>query len=120
MDSKHQFTDTQKAAIVSLIIEMINADHEITLEELRESNIINAELGITEEIFCMGRALDVEYAMAIVRRFSDEEKLQVGMLLVRIIDADDDVADDEIRLLNRICRQTGIDIALRNVQLKDD
>ena len=120
MEKKHNFTDNQKAAIVSLIIEMINADHKIQPDEIIESNIINAELGITEEIFHMGYALDVNYAMEMVRKFSDEDKLLVGCLLVRIIDADDDVKDEEISLFNHICHQTGIDILLRDVKLPDE
>lgn len=120
MERQHIFTDNQKAAIVSLIIEMINADHEIQPDEIIESNVINAELGITEEIFHMGYALDVNYAIEMVRKFPDEDKLLVGSLLVRIIDADKDVKDEEIRLLNRICQQTGIDIALRDIKLHDE
>lgn len=102
------FTGRQKEAIVSLIIEMINIDRKITLEELHISNVINAELGITDDIFRVGRALDVNYAIQIVKEMSDEQKLNTGLLLTRIIDADGEVNDNEIALLTHVCNETGI------------
>lgn len=102
------FNSRQKEAIVSLIIEMINIDRKITLEELHTSNVINAELGITEDIFRVGCALDVKYAIQIVREMDDEQKLYTGLLLTRIIDADGDVDDNELSLLAHICNATGI------------
>ena len=107
-----QFTDTQKGAIVSLIIEMANVDNEVSLHELRESNLINAELAITDEIFTMGRALDVGFAVEIMRHMSDKQKLYAAQLLTRMIDADSKVDDNEISFLNWVCRQTGADILL--------
>lgn len=107
-----QFTDTQKGAIVSLIIEMANVDNDVSLHELRESNLINAELAITDEIFTMGRALDVAFAVEIMRHMSDKQKLYVAQLLTRMIDADKKVDDNEIAFLNWVCRQTGADILL--------
>ena len=89
------YTTLQKEAIVSLIIEMANADSIVSLEELHTSNVINAELGITDEIFCVGRALSLEYALEVVRQMSNEQKVDVGYMLTRIIDADGD-DDDEI------------------------
>jgi uncharacterized tellurite resistance protein B-like protein len=102
------FTARQKEAIVSLIIEMINVDRKITLEELHTSNVINAELEITDDIFRVGCALDVKYAIQIVSEMSDEQKLNTGLLLTRIIDADGNVDDNELSLLAHICNATGI------------
>ncbi|MBO7610244.1 MAG: TerB family tellurite resistance protein [Muribaculaceae bacterium] len=102
------YTSRQKEAIVSLIIEMINADRKVTLEELHISNVINSELGITDDIFRVGCALDVIYAIQIVKEMNDEQKLNTGLLLTRIIDADGDVNDNELSLLAHICNETGI------------
>ena len=106
-----KYTQTQKEAIVSLVIEMINADHLVTLEELKESNLINHELEITDELFTVGYALDTDFAIKIVKEMSDEQKLNVGLLLTRIIDADEAV-HDEFTLFNAICEKTGIDIVI--------
>ena len=112
MSQKIEYTSRQKAAIVSLIIEMVNADNTITLEELHATNTINAELGITDDDFALGRALHLPYALEIVSQMTDEQKLDVGVMLTRIIDADE-VHDNEIALLNHICVCTGIDKILR-------
>ncbi len=111
------FSQTQKEAIVSIIIEMINADHIVSLEELKISNLINNELEISDEIFKVGYALDVEFALSVIKEMSDEQKLQVAYILTRIIDADDAV-DDEFALFNNICEKTGIDIVI-NRRIKD-
>ena len=94
------FSQTQKEAIVSIIIEMINADHVVSAEELKLSNLINNELEISDEIFRVGYALDVEFALSVIKEMSDEQKLKVGYILTRIIDADDAV-DDEFALLEK-------------------
>ena len=111
------FSQTQKEAIVSIVIEMINADHVVSLEELKISNLINNELEISDEIFRVGYALDVKFALSVIKEMSDEQKLQVGYILTRIIDADDAV-DDEFTLFNAICEKTGIDIVI-NRRIKD-
>lgn len=106
------YTDNQKAAIVSLLIEMINIDNIVSLEELNESNCINKELHISQEIFEMGKALKVEYAIDVLRKMTDMQKIEVGKLLTRIIDADGRVVPAELSLLKNICHNTGIDVIL--------
>ena len=106
------YTDTQKAAIISLVIEMINIHNVVSVEELTVSNIINNELHISQEIFEMGKALQVEYAIELVKKMTDQQKFEVGKLLTRIIDADGVVKPVEINLLNSICNLTGLDVIL--------
>lgn len=86
--STFTFTDIEKQAIVSLIIEMINADRVITIEELVASNAINAELGISEEIFQAGKALNFDYAIQVVKKMDTQHKCFVAQQLVRIMDSD--------------------------------
>ena len=81
------FTDIEKQAIVSLIIEMINVDKVITIEEMYASNAINAELGINEEIFKAGMALNFDYAVQVVKKMDTQRKCYVAQQLVRIMDA---------------------------------
>ena len=106
--SNVNFTDIQKQAIVSLIVEMINADRVITIDELVASNTINRELGITQELFLAGKAMDFDYALEVVKQLAPEPKRFVAQQLVRIIDADGpDTA--ELDLLDYIARATGLD-----------
>lgn len=101
------FTDVEKQAIVSLIIEMINADRVITLEEMYAMNSINAELHITEEVFNAGKALDFDYAIEVVKKMDTNRKCYVAQQLVRIMDSDGaDAAEHD--LLIEIGRRTGL------------
>ena len=94
------YSDNEKAAIVSLLIEMVNVDDTLAPEELNEINLINDELHITQDTFDLGKALDFQYAV------------EVASYLTRIIDSDGIVHPVELQLLNRICKQTGLDIIL--------
>lgn len=113
-----QYSDIQKAAIVCALVEMVNVDLKVTEEELRETNIINQELNVTDEIFELGVVMPVDHALRVIRKMNDEQKMNVAKLLVRIIDSDDEVANSEIVLLNEICSLTGIDL-LFELRVKD-
>lgn len=106
------YSDLEKAAIISLLLEMANVDDDIAVEELNEINLINDELNITYEIFNHGKATDINYAIKRVSIMPEKKKLEVGSYLTRIIDADKIVKDVEIKLLNEICHRTGIDIII--------
>lgn len=101
------FTDIEKQAIVSLIVEMINADRQITLEEMYASNAINAEMKITEEVFRAGMALDFEYAAQIVKKMDVDRKCYVAQQLIRVMDSDG-VTERELALLDHIGQLTGL------------
>lgn len=105
--SAFKFTDIEKQAIVSLIVEMVNADRYITLEEMYASNAINAELGISDEVFKAGMALDFAYACQVVKAMELERKCFVAQQLIRIMDADGTQQSEHI-LFERIGQLTGL------------
>lgn len=107
------FTREEKAAIVSLIIEMINCDGSVTYEELIATNVIVRELDMDHDTFNMGIRLKPEHAIALVARMDDKKKIAVGKLLTRAIDADGKVETQELALLGTICRATDIDALLK-------
>jgi uncharacterized tellurite resistance protein B-like protein len=102
------YTSTQREAIVSLVIEMINIDSNVAYEELDVSNKINELLGVSEEEFVVGKGLDLIRALYIVSHMTKEQKIQVGKILTKIIDADGVVDQHELDLLYYICDMTGI------------
>ena len=106
------FNETQKAALVSLLIEMINADKVVDPSECAVFNTICVEYGVCDETFNLGRALDSMVAIDIMKRMSDIQKLVVAQLLTRVIDADARDDDNEIKLFNVICRATGVDVLI--------
>jgi uncharacterized tellurite resistance protein B-like protein len=103
------FNDTQKAAIVSLLIEMINADQEVHPSECAVFDAICIQYGINDEIYNLGRALNSMVAIDIMKRMTDVQKIATAQLLTRVIDADAKDDDNEIQLLNVICKITGVD-----------
>lgn len=108
--AKIEFNETQKAAIVSLLIEMINADKVVDPNECVVFDTICVEYGITEETFNLGRALNSMVAVDIMKRMSDIQKIATAQLLIRVIDADTNDDDKEIQLFNLICKATGVDV----------
>lgn len=103
------FNETQKAALVSLLIEMINADKIVDPAECTVFDTICVEYGICDETFSLGRSLDGLVAVDIMKRMSDMQKIVVAQLLTRVIDADARDDDKEIQLFNIICKATGVD-----------
>ena len=106
------FNETQKAAIVSLLIEMINADSEVHPDECSVFDSICVEYGICEDTFSLGRSLNSMVAIDIMKRMSDVQKLATAQLLTRVIDADANDDDKEIQLFNIICKATGVDVLI--------
>ena len=100
----------EKVAIVSLLIEMINADMKVAYEELITFNLICRKLGIDHNAFAVGRELKYHYALNVVKNMTQEKKRQFSQMLVDIIDSDTLVDDKEIKLLNHICSSVGIDL----------
>ncbi len=107
-----QFTEMQKAAVVSLLIEMINADGAVDPCECEVFDAICVEYGIDEEIYNLGRSLNGLVAVDMMKRMSDQQKIATAQLLIRVIDADAKDDDNEIRLFNIICKATGVDLLI--------
>ena len=110
--AKIEFSETQKAAIVSLLIEMINADNVVDISECAVFDTICVEYGICEDTFNLGRSLNSMVAIDIMKRMSDTQKIATAHLLTRVIDADAQDDDREIRLFNIICQATGVDVLI--------
>jgi uncharacterized tellurite resistance protein B-like protein len=105
-----EFNETQKAAIVSLLIEMINADKVVDPSECVVFDTICVEYKICDDTFNLGRSLDSMVAVDIMKRMSDTQKIATAQLLTRVIDADANDDDKEIQLFNVICKATGVDV----------
>jgi len=108
------FNDTQKSAIISLLVEMINVDKRVDPAEVGVFNNICGELHVSEDVYNIGLALDSMVALDVMKRMSDIQKIYTARLLTRVIDADALDDDNEIRLLNIICKITGIDVLINN------
>ncbi len=112
-----EFSETQKAAVVSLLIEMINVDGIVDPRECDVFNTICVECAIDDEAFSLGQRLDCMVAVDMMKRMSDIQKLKTAHLLTRVIDADTNDDDQEIQLFNIICKATGVDVLINAMGL---
>ena len=117
---KIEFNETQKAAIVSLLIEMINADKVVDPNECVVFDTICVEHGICEDTFNLGRSLNSMVAIDIMKRMSDMQKIATAQLLIRVIDADASDDDKEIELFNIICKATGVDVLVSAMEGEEE
>lgn len=108
-----QFTDQEKIAIVSLLIEMANADSRVAYEEMITINLLCRRMEIDHNSFVVAHGLKCEHAIEVLKTMNDDKKLQLAQMMVDIIDSDNQVDDTEIALLNHACHQIGIDILLK-------
>ncbi len=106
--SQEIFTPNERAAVVSLAIEMCNVDNAVAYEEMLQLNHACSQLGVSPADFELGRRLKGEYAMQVVAHMTRDKKIAVARLLVSVIDADQQVERSELDLLNYIGQVTGI------------
>lgn len=104
-----KYTNQEKIALVSLLIEMANADKQIAYEEMIIFNHICDRLQIDHSTFVVGHGLKCEHAVEVLKGMTDEKKLELAQLMVEIIDSDNKVTHSEIALLNHVCHSIGID-----------
>ncbi len=107
------FNQQEKIALLSLLIEMANADQHIAYEEMIAINLICRRLDIDHNSFLVAHGLKPQHAIEVLKSMSDDNKLQLAQLMVDVIDSDSQVNDAEIQLLNHACREIGIDHLLQ-------
>ncbi len=108
-----QFTDQEKIAVLSLLIEMANANSKIAYEEMITINLICQKMEIDHNSFVVAYDLRCEHAIEVLKNMDNDKKLQLAQMMVEIIDSDNDVDDNEIALLNHACHEIGIDTLLQ-------
>lgn len=108
-----RFTDQEKIAILSMLIEMANANNQIAYEEMITINLICQKLEIDHNSFLVAYDLRCEHAIEVLKNMNNDKKLHLAQMMVEIIDSDNDVDDREIALLNHACHEIGIDNLLK-------
>ena len=103
------FTNQEKIAIMSVLIEMANADKVIAYEEMITINLICRRLEIDHNSFVVGHGLKYDHAIEVLKNMNDDKKRELARLMVELIDSDNIVDEYEIALLNHACSKIGID-----------
>ena len=86
-----EFTSQEIIAVLSLLIEMANADDQIVFEEMIAINLICQRLEIDHDSFVVAYDLKCEHAIEVLKNMSDDKKLRLAKMMVEIIDSDKEV-----------------------------
>lgn len=95
-------TEKEKACLVSLTLEIINADYKITDNEMRYYALMERDFSLTECDFKNGRAMDPYVALDILKNMPDDKKTAIGLVLRKLISVDGQPHNYAIDALNEI------------------
>ena len=95
-------TEKEKACLISLTLEIMNADYKITANEMRFYNLMQKDFSLTNQDFENGRAMDPYVALGILKEMSDDKKTAIGLILRKLISVDGAPHNHAIDALNEI------------------
>lgn len=102
------YSPHDKIAIVSLIIEMANADGNVDAHELLVANDIFCRLEIDETAFNIGKVIACTEALNIAGDWDRAKAVAVKDLLISVIEANRQVHPREFEVLKQYCSATGL------------
>ncbi len=97
-----------KAALVSLVIEVVNVDNEVTGRELGAVNQFLMNIGIDDHIYELGKRFEFDLALETLALTDKAIKTAAANLLIEIAEADGTVQVAEQRLLQHVLRVFGL------------
>ena len=95
-------TKEEKACLVSLTLEIINADCKITDNEMSFYALMQKDFSLTESDFENGQSMDPYVALSILKDMSDDKKTAIGLVLRKLISVDGQPHNYAIDALNEI------------------
>ena len=98
----------KKAAFVSLMVEVINADDNIDATEFILFNDINELERIGTDAFELGKKFDLELALATLKRCSSAVKCEIATWLICLAESDGTIQAPERVTLHMIFDRLGI------------
>lgn len=95
-------TEKEKACLVSLTLEIMNADYKITDNEMRFYALMQKDFSLTEHDFKNGKSMDPYDALGILKGMPDDKKTAIGLVLRKLISVDGQPHNYAIDALNEI------------------
>lgn len=117
MEFVMEFTPTEKQAVVSLMIGIIEADGWIDEEEIEFADEVLDAIECTDEDFELGQDMPLLPALVTVRRMTDEQKEAVAQVISATIVADRIITLEEAAIFDWVSELTGIDDILDDDQI---
>lgn len=106
-------TEKEKACLVSLTLEIMNADYKITDNEMRFYTLMQKDFSLTEYDFKNGQAMDPYVALDILKNMSDDKKTAIGLVLRKLISVDGQPHNYAIDALNEITIKADLLVAMK-------
>ena len=112
--SMYNFTSREKAAIANVAKGMAEIDGKVLKEEFAVVMATFIKLRIRDDEFELAKTMEPTEALSIIRSMTVAEKRLVSAILTSIAIVDNQLADDEAKLLTLLNFQTGIPILSGN------
>jgi uncharacterized tellurite resistance protein B-like protein len=98
----------EKKAITMVLIDIANADGVLTNSEGALLSAIQEVLQISDNEVHAAKNMSVAQSLSIIRNLSDANKELVRMLMLKLINIDGSIDDNELEVFVVVCAATGI------------
>lgn len=106
-------TTEEKACVVCLTLELMNADYRITQNEVNFYALMQKYFSLTDSDFQNGKAMDPYNALNILKNMPNEKKALIGLVFRKLISVDGQPNNPTINVLNVITIKTDLARAIK-------
>lgn len=106
-------SDNEKACLICLTLEIMNADYQITDNEMRYYSLMQKDFSLSNQDFERGKAMDPYVALDILKNMPNEKKAILGIVLRKLISVDGQPNNATIDVLNEITIKTDLARAVK-------
>jgi uncharacterized tellurite resistance protein B-like protein len=103
-----QLTTLEKRAVSKVLLDLMNADGEVTIDEGLYFVQLQNKLGISDYDMSMSKEMSVIHCISIIRSLLPHEKTVLAYIMMEMIKVDGRIDNEEIELLLTICNMTEI------------
>ena len=105
-----QLTVLEKRAVAKVLLDIMNADGEVSVGEGLYFIQLQGQLGISDSEMRLAKEMSVIHCISIIRALLPHEKEILAFMMIEMIKADGKVEDSELELLMTICNMTNIQL----------
>ena len=96
----------ERECVVCLALEIMNADYNVSDNEIRFFNLMARDFSLTEQDFNNGKKMDPYNALEILKGMSETKKCAIGLVFRKLISVDGQPNNPTIDVLNEITIKT--------------
>ena len=107
-----EFTQIERIAIASVLIDLMNADGNVDIRETLYMNQLRNNLNISEGEILAGKEQNLLVSLLVLGTMNNEKKYALGFMLTEMIKADGKEDANEIKYFNVVCNAIGLKQAI--------